>query len=360
MKRLDVDIEAAKLEASEELAKLMETDKVTQAQVSRRGGLSRACVSEWLSNSENVTVETLARAAHAFGRRVQIRFVSLLSACLLASATFAEPPMTSTAPKPLAQAVSEGVGDIQVTSSGTLTEPLTLQPGQRITCNEGVVITCEYATPKPCIILADNCAVKDCKLVGKWTGAADAPITYESFHGIGCYGAQGVGVDGVTVEGFYGDGFYAGPRTPGTDRTPCTFTAKASAFRSNVRQGVSVVSGIGTFEDCLFALTKGKSPQAGIDIEPSHAQDTVQVRLTNCISEANWGSPYFINLDRVAATSPPPRISFAGCKAINTPPHQPTDLRFAAVYAQPGGLEREGLPKGTLIEWDGLVLLRKP
>lgn len=225
-------------------------------------------------------------------------------ALLLTTAALAQEPMVETEPKTLTQAVADGVAEIVVTQSGTLTAPLHLKSGQKLKCSEGVTITCEFTEATPCIEVSDN-VIEDCAFVGVWKGGDRVP-NWRTFHGVGCYGAR-VTLTNVTASGF-DDGFYAGPKTGAEDRSPCHFAVSDSTFDTNFRQGSSVTSGVGTFERVTFSNTIGISPQAGCDVEPSSSKDEINVEFKSCKFTGNVGPGLFVNVARFTESSKPVRV----------------------------------------------------
>lgn len=310
-------LESAKLEASEELVKWMTSEGVNQAEFARRSGISKPFISEWLANSENVTVCTLARAAHAFGRRIQIRFVCFLLCA--APAVSEPPPLIATAPKTLPEAIAEGVPDIRVISSGTLTSPLVLK-AQKLTCEPGVVIAFDLSGIRNAIEVLGAVEIVGCtfRVRGQQPGAVSA----EGPHAISLRGVEGFAMENCHVSGAVGDGLYIGPGRD-SSRKPCSkVSVKACVFDGNGRQGVSVVSGRDVLLDaCVFSGTTGGNPPgtttpgAGLDIEPANERDhIVNVTVRDCVSANNWGYGYAIQLARLSENSEP--VSLVGERNI--------------------------------------------
>jgi len=65
-------IEGLVTEAGEFIARLMQQQGVTKAELARRLGKSRAYITQMLSGSTNLTVRTLAEVAYALGAEVRL------------------------------------------------------------------------------------------------------------------------------------------------------------------------------------------------------------------------------------------------------------------------------------------------
>jgi transcriptional regulator with XRE-family HTH domain len=68
-------IEGLVTEAGEFIARLMQEQGVTKAELARRLGKSRAYITQMLSGSANLTVRTLAEVAYALGAEVKLEAV---------------------------------------------------------------------------------------------------------------------------------------------------------------------------------------------------------------------------------------------------------------------------------------------
>jgi transcriptional regulator with XRE-family HTH domain len=66
-------VETLVASASEEIARLMNAQKLTKADVARRLGKSRAWVTQLLNGSANMTVRTLAEVTFALGGEVKLQ-----------------------------------------------------------------------------------------------------------------------------------------------------------------------------------------------------------------------------------------------------------------------------------------------
>ncbi len=71
---LDFKIDAAKLELSEQIDTAMEETGITEAELSRRLGVSRAYVNKILKGAANLTIESLVRIGNALEREFTLAF----------------------------------------------------------------------------------------------------------------------------------------------------------------------------------------------------------------------------------------------------------------------------------------------
>ncbi len=67
-------VEAAKFEISEQVYVAMEEKGITEAELSRRLGVSRAYVNKILQGSANLTIESLVKIGRALGREFRFEF----------------------------------------------------------------------------------------------------------------------------------------------------------------------------------------------------------------------------------------------------------------------------------------------
>ncbi len=73
-------IEGLVAEAGEFIARLLEEQRVSKAELARRLGKSRPYITQMLSGSTNLTVRTLAEVAYALGVEVKLEAVPLQAA----------------------------------------------------------------------------------------------------------------------------------------------------------------------------------------------------------------------------------------------------------------------------------------
>lgn len=111
------------------------------------------------------------------------------------------------------------------------------------------------------------------------------------FHGLGIRRATDSVFQDLTLQNCATDGiFIAGI-------SPTTWSERLSIVRcvsnGNARQGMSLISVISsTFEDCTFSNTSGRAPQSGVDVEPDHATQEIDVYfkgITRCFGNAGRG-----------------------------------------------------------------------
>lgn len=70
-----VEKELADLEVGILIARLREQENLNQTQLAARAGMNASKISQIETSTRNVTLNTLARLAHALNRRVKIDFV---------------------------------------------------------------------------------------------------------------------------------------------------------------------------------------------------------------------------------------------------------------------------------------------
>jgi transcriptional regulator with XRE-family HTH domain len=70
-----VEKELADLEVGIQIARLREEENLNQTQLAARAGMNASKISQIETSPRNVTLNTLARLAHALNRKVKIEFV---------------------------------------------------------------------------------------------------------------------------------------------------------------------------------------------------------------------------------------------------------------------------------------------
>ncbi len=75
-KRDSYHVEAAKFELSEQIFVAMEEKGISEAELSRRLGVSRAYVNKILQGSANLTIESLVKIGRALGREFRFEFLA--------------------------------------------------------------------------------------------------------------------------------------------------------------------------------------------------------------------------------------------------------------------------------------------
>ena len=118
-------------------------------------------------------------------------------------------------------------------------------------------------------------------------------------------GASNVHISGISCDNSGGDGFYlgAGVKNP-YSRNVLIENVSAN---NNRRQGMSIITAQGlTVRNCRFTNTVGTDPQAGIDIEPNYAYNTLQnIVLEGVYTSGNVGGGLLVSLFQMNNTSPP-------------------------------------------------------
>lgn len=114
-------------------------------------------------------------------------------------------------------------------------------------------------------------------------------------------GAKNCTVLGGEYNKAAGDSIYIGPRIVGTERIPCeNITVEFVKCHSSRRQGISITSAKDVLvRGCHFENIKGASPQAAIDVEPSHFKDFIERVLIKACRAVDCGSHAFtVNVTR--------------------------------------------------------------
>jgi len=185
-------------------------------------------------------------------------------------------------------------------------------------------------------------------------------VESEFRHAVDLRGSRDVRIEGGTFADSGGDGIYLGAFVkPGEPRVPNErISILGVTCDNNLRQGISVVSCVHCLiEDSVLSRTSGRSPQAGIDVEPEWG-DRVDVTIHGCRSDGNRGPAFMWSLQKMAASDPPVKIVMLECTYAAVPADQPM-LRMTGIYndeTKPTGYLKANLPKDTLLQWDTLVL----
>jgi transcriptional regulator with XRE-family HTH domain len=69
--------EGLTLDATEALCEMMEEAKLSRADLAKKMGVSKAYITQLLSGSRNMTLQTLATAAFHCGRKIKVQYVPL-------------------------------------------------------------------------------------------------------------------------------------------------------------------------------------------------------------------------------------------------------------------------------------------
>lgn len=132
-------------------------------------------------------------------------------------------------------------------------------------------------------------------------------------HGVAFFGCRNVLVQDLTIEHTGGDGIYLGA---GPEHTPNRqVTIRRVDCNANHRQGISVISAEDLLiEDCRLRHTDGTAPQAGIDFEPNHPEDSlVRCVMRRCVAESNTGTGFQICPQYLTSQSTPISIHLDQC-----------------------------------------------
>jgi hypothetical protein len=232
----------------------------------------------------------------------------------------------ASATEAIQSAIDCGAATVTVPYTGEpwIVEPIRLRSDLRLVLEPGVVIEAQagaFLDPHDSLFAAKN--VLNVTIVGYGATLRMRKDDYTSppyepgewRHGINLQGATNVVVRGLTIQQTGGDAIYIGP-TWDDERTPCRDVSISDCILDqNYRQGISIVSGVGVrIENCRITRTAGKSPQAGIDLEPSHPMDKLtNILVRNCVAEGNAGSGFMANLSRLGAESDPVSARLEGC-----------------------------------------------
>jgi transcriptional regulator with XRE-family HTH domain len=95
-------IEGAKVELAEQIHEVMENKKVSEAELSRRLGVSRAYVNKILQGDVNFTIETLVKIGLALGCKFEFQFVDNTAKADVLDAEIVYERIENPIPKPVA------------------------------------------------------------------------------------------------------------------------------------------------------------------------------------------------------------------------------------------------------------------
>lgn len=221
---------------------------------------------------------------------------------------------------------------IPFTGNDWIVRPIVLASNQEIFLEPGVVIAAKvgsFGDPLDALILGRE--VQNVKITGYGAVARMRKADYlasdyapsEWRHALAFYGSSDIHVTGLTLQSSGGDGIYIGP-TGDARRVPCkNIRIVDCTCDDNLRQGISVVSAENVqIVNCTLRNTRGRAPQAGIDIEPSNWRDlAVNIEIRNCYAVDNSGSGFFVNLSRMTRNSEPASIRIVDSVVRNS--HQP-------------------------------------
>ena len=122
-------------------------------------------------------------------------------------------------------------------------------------------------------------------------------------HCLDLEGASNVTISGISCNQSGGDGLFIGDGARGPSQN---VTITDSVFDRNFRQGFSLISGVHiVIQNCYFTNTGGTAPEAGVDIEPNAANDTVaDVHIADSFTTGNAGAGLLISLWQLNGSSP--------------------------------------------------------
>lgn len=128
-------------------------------------------------------------------------------------------------------------------------------------------------------------------------------------------GVENVLVENMSFRSSGGDGIVIGMNKTVNSRN---VTIRKCVCDDNHRQGISLCSGENILiEDTILSNTRGTPPEAGIDLEPDRASETIaNVVLRNVVSTNNAGNGFEMYLRQLRDTSTPVSLRFENCTAI--------------------------------------------
>lgn len=136
----------------------------------------------------------------------------------------------------------------------------------------------------------------------------------EHRHGLAIYDSSFITIYNVAIAQTGGDGVYiSGVDAPNYASSHITLSHVTCA--DNYRQGLSVISVDDLVVDsCSFRVTNGTSPQAGVDLEPNSAKQSLsRVRFVGCTAKGNTGNGFQFWLGKFDSTTKPVDVYFSEC-----------------------------------------------
>lgn len=126
-------------------------------------------------------------------------------------------------------------------------------------------------------------------------------------HVLNLLGVKDTVIAGVMVRGNGGDGVYVGNSNSGLENRNENVHLIDILSRNARRNSLSVITVDGlTVEGCAFVNTQGTAPQAGVDLEPNHANETLtDVVFNECWFEDNYSNGIVNHTTKLDATSVP-------------------------------------------------------
>lgn len=131
-------------------------------------------------------------------------------------------------------------------------------------------------------------------------------------HAVCIKGAKNVVVRDIEIRASGGDGVYVGKNAENV-------RLENLVCRDHHRQGISVTSAVGlTVSRCIFADTRGRPPQCGLDIEPNGGGDRIEnIVFEDCEFRGNALHGINIWLATLRPSSAPVSIAFRRCCAYS-------------------------------------------
>lgn len=128
-------------------------------------------------------------------------------------------------------------------------------------------------------------------------------------HGIGIFNSQDIAISNLCILSSGGDGLYVA--------NGCRISMDALTVSDHHRQGLSLISGDDIkVRNCVFALTDGCPPGAGIDLEPNESREGLSnILVEDCSLYGNCGYGLDIHIDMLRnSASRPFSATFRRCK----------------------------------------------
>jgi len=230
----------------------------------------------------------------------------------------------------LQSAINSGAQKVLVPYMGSdwLVRPITLAGNQEVVFDPGIVITAkkgEFRGKYDSLFSARD--VNNITLRGYGATLRMRKADYQSSkyvksewrHALTILSSSNVKVLGLRLVSSGGDGIFIGQKK-GRVRPPCkSILIRDCICEDNHRQGISVTC-VDTLriDNCILKNTRGTSPQAGIDLEPSNSKSRlINVVISNCISENNVGHGFVTNISALDEKSREVSMLFFNCYSKN-------------------------------------------
>ena len=126
------------------------------------------------------------------------------------------------------------------------------------------------------------------------TGQREGTGTSLISAGVAIRGSTNIRVADLNCNDFGGDGFYIAEASDNSVWYCENVWIDRCKANNNMRQGLSLVSCKNFWaDDCVFSNTNGKSPAAGVDVEPSGGSTLiVNCNFKNCVGTMNAGAQF--------------------------------------------------------------------